>query len=51
MSIVATVKVHDGIALGADSKLQRVSTELAAYDANLVALPEERIEEFRRMVE
>ena len=38
-------------ALGADSKLQRVSTELAAYDANLVALPEERIEEFRRMVE
>jgi Methyltransferase FkbM domain len=38
-------------ALDADSRLQRVSTELPSYDANLVALPEERVEEFSAMLE
>ena len=37
-------------ALGADSKLQRVSAELAAYDANLVAMPQECIKEFQSLL-
>jgi hypothetical protein len=37
-------------ALGADSALLPVSTELPAYDANLVALPQERVKEFQRML-
>jgi FkbM family methyltransferase len=37
-------------ALTADSKLQPVSTDLPAYDANLVALPQERVEEFQRLL-
>ena len=37
-------------ALTADSLLQPVSCELEAYDANLVALPEERVEEFQRLL-
>jgi len=38
-------------ALGAKGSLEPVSTDLAAYDANLVALPEERITEFQKMLE
>jgi FkbM family methyltransferase len=34
-------------ALTVDSNLQPVSTDLLAYDANLVALPQERVEEFQ----
>jgi FkbM family methyltransferase len=37
-------------ALTAHSNLEPVSTELPAYDANLVALPEERVEEFQRLL-
>jgi hypothetical protein len=37
-------------ALGADSTLLPVSTELPAYDANLVALPQERVKEFQEML-
>jgi FkbM family methyltransferase len=37
-------------ALGADSRLQRVSTKLSTYDANLVAVAEERLHEFRPML-
>jgi hypothetical protein len=37
-------------ALTADSNLQPVSTDLPAYDANLVALPQERVEEFQRLL-
>jgi hypothetical protein len=37
-------------ALGADSKLLPVSTELAVYDANLVALPQERVKEFQKFL-
>ena len=37
-------------ALTANSTLQRVSTELKAYDANLVALPEERANQIRIML-
>jgi hypothetical protein len=37
-------------ALNADSQLQPVSTDLPAYDANLVALPQERVEEFQRLL-
>jgi FkbM family methyltransferase len=37
-------------ALGADGSLQPVSTELPSYDANLVALPQERVEEFNLML-
>jgi hypothetical protein len=32
------------------SNLQPVSTDLPAYDANLVALPHERVEEFQRLL-
>ena len=35
---------------GADGCLQRAPTGLAAYDANLVALPQERAEEFEKML-
>ena len=38
-------------ALGPESKLLRVSTDLALYDANLVALPEERAQEFHKLLE
>ncbi len=37
-------------ALDADSNLQPVSTDLPAYDANLVAFPRERVEEFQRLL-
>jgi FkbM family methyltransferase len=37
-------------ALTADSHLLPVSTDLSSYDANLVALPQERVGEFQRML-
>jgi len=37
-------------AVGADSCLYPMSTDLPAYDANLVALPMERAEEFLKML-
>jgi hypothetical protein len=37
-------------ALGEEGKLQPVSSDLPSYDANLVALPRERMEEFSAMV-
>jgi FkbM family methyltransferase len=37
-------------ALAADSTLRPVSTVLEKYDANLVALPQERLQEFRRLL-
>jgi hypothetical protein len=37
-------------ALTVESNLEPVSTELPAYDANLVALPQERVEEFQRLL-
>jgi FkbM family methyltransferase len=37
-------------ALDAESRLQPVSTHLPSYDANLVALPQERVEEFQRLL-
>lgn len=38
-------------ALDAKGSLQPVSTQSAAYDANLVALPGERVAEFHKMLE
>jgi hypothetical protein len=37
-------------ALTANSNLQPISTQLKTYDANLVALPEERADDIRRML-
>jgi FkbM family methyltransferase len=37
-------------ALTANSNLQPISTQLKTYDANLVALPEERADEIRKML-
>jgi hypothetical protein len=36
-------------ALGKEGKLRPVSSDLPSYDANLVALPRERMEEFSAM--
>ena len=43
-------KNYRWFALTADSMLQPVSCNLEAYNANLVALPEERLEEFQRLL-
>ena len=37
-------------ALGADGSLLPISTDLPSYDANLVALPQERVDEFKTML-
>ena len=35
----------------ADGSLQQVATDLESYDANLVALPAERVDEILRIIE
>ena len=43
-------KNYRWFALTADSMLQPVSCNMETYNANLVALPEERVEEFQRLL-
>jgi Methyltransferase FkbM domain len=40
---------YQWFALGEEGKLQPISSDLPSYDANLVALPRERMEEFSAM--
>ncbi len=46
---VSCIRGYRWFALAEDGDLQPVSSDLPSYDANLVALPRERVEEFSAM--